>query len=215
MVKKAAALLLLLLSVCFVSIGAISAEENDASGGQNEKYEYKSPKLIDKEKLNELKKEGYSKKDIFMGALIAKETNKTVEEVLKIFTENQSWQITAEKLGVDKDDYERIEEILKWKEFVRENKSFVIEYLADYAGKETTDIHAYMKDNIPLHFLIGAAALAKLRDVDLDEIVRDKMNGMSFHEIMNKQEVGYEELKKEMENFRAEAMKKGKKLKKN
>lgn len=159
-------------------------------------------KLIEPEKAKELKEKGYSKEDIFMAAILGKKSEKNVDDVHAIYKDKGSWEKTAEELNIDEEDFKRIEAMCEWKKFVKENKKEVIEYLAEYTGKETSEINAYKKDGYKLHFLIAAGALAKSSDKTFDEIIALKKEGTSFHKMMKEFNVNEEDLHKELEQFK-------------
>ncbi|TKC18115.1 hypothetical protein [Robertmurraya kyonggiensis] len=162
-------------------------------------------KLLEREQVKELEDKGYTKADIFRAAMLSKKSNKKIDEVLDIHKETQSWEKTAEKLGVDKEELERIESMIQWKEFVKNNEPAVKEYLASYTNKKTEEIDAYIKDGLHLRFLIGAAALAKVSGKSLDEIVALKKDGKSFHDVLDTLDVNMEDLHKELNKFKTEA----------
>lgn len=159
-------------------------------------------KLIEPEKAKELKEKGYSKEDIFMAAILGKKSAKNIDDVLAIYKDKESWEKTAEELNIDEEDFKRIEAMCEWKKFVKENKQEVLEYLAEYTGKETSDIKQYKGDGYKLHFLIAAGALAKTSDKSFDEIIALKKEGTSFHKIMKDLDVNEEDLHKELEQFK-------------
>lgn len=173
-----------------------------------EKIQKYHKKLIEKEKVDELIEKGYSKKEIFMGAIISRKASKSVDEVLELYNKNKSWDETAKKLGVDINELKRIDSIQKWKNLIENNSNTVISHLADYSGKNEEEIKVYINDGIPLRFLVGAAAIAKLGGKDLEEIIAYKQEGKSHHDIMNMLEIEHENLHKELENFRKNVQKK-------
>lgn len=164
-------------------------------------------KLIDCDKAEELKEQGYSKQDIFMGAMLAKKADKNIDEVFTLFKENKSWEKTAEQLGIDMEEFKQIDSMRKWEEFVKEHEDEVTDYLAKYAGKKSDEIEEYIEDELPLRFLIGAAALAKLSDKKLDDIITYKKDGKSFHDIMEELKVSKEDLHKELNKFKEDVQK--------
>lgn len=178
-------------------------DENDQHTEKENKYKYHH-RLIDKEKLEELTDKGFSKKDIFMGAMLGKKANKSVDEVLDLYKEKESWEDTATELGISLEEFQKIDSLQKWSQFMKENKEEIIAHLAVYSNKEVSDIQAHMDDKIPLRFLIGASAMAKLSNKDLDEIISLKKEGKNFHEIMKTIEIDPEDLHKELSNFKKE-----------
>lgn len=165
-------------------------------------------KFIDCEKAMELKEKGYSKQDIFTGALLGKKANKDIDEVLAIYKENKSWEKTAEQLGVNPEEIKRIDAMRKWDQFVKEHPEAVMEYIGTYTNTKKADIQAYIDEDIPLRFLIGAAVLAKLSDKKLDEMVAYKKEGKSFHDIMEELHINREDLHKELNQFRSDVQQK-------
>lgn len=148
-----------------------------------------------------------------MGAMLAKKSNKEIDDVLEMYKENKSWEKTAEQLGIDKEEFERITAMREWGQFVKDNPEAVKEHLASYTNVKKTEIQAYIDEDISLRFLIGASVLAKLSDKKLDEIVTYKKNGKSFHDMMEELNVNKEALHEELENFRMEAKEKAEKQK--
>ncbi|MEQ2529608.1 hypothetical protein EKG37_10870 [Robertmurraya yapensis] len=162
-------------------------------------------KLLEREQVKELEDKGYTKADIFRAAMLSKKSDKKIDEVLDIHKETKSWEKTAEKLGVDKEELKRIESMIEWKEFVTKNEPAVKEYLASYSNKTIEEIDAYIEDGLHLRFLIGAAALAKVSGKSLDEIVALKKDGKSFHDVLDTLKVDMEDLHKELDKFKAGA----------
>lgn len=164
-------------------------------------------KLIDCDKAEELKEKGYSKQDIFMGAMLGKKADKSIDDVLAMYKENKSWKKTAEQLGIDMEEFKKIDSMRQWEEFVKANEEKVKVYLAKYAGKKPEEIEKYIEDELPLRFLIGAAALAKLSDKKLEDIIASKKEGESFHDMMEDLNVSKEDLHKELNKFKDGAQK--------
>lgn len=204
---------IIIFTVLFVSFiqtelafahGSTMRDDKDQQIEKDHKHHHK---LIEEEQVNELMKQGFTKKEIFLGAIISKKANKKVEEVLAIYKKNQSWEQTATQLGLSSEEVNKILSMHKWEIFVKENKDEIIEHLATYANKSEDDIHAYLKDKISLRFLIGAAAVAKLTNKDLDEIITLKKEQKSFHEIMKDLNVNHEDLHKEIRKFKQDVEK--------
>lgn len=160
--------------------------------------------LIEHKKAEELKEKGYSKQEIFMGAILSKKADKSIDEVLAMYKENNSWEQTAKDLNIDMEEFAKINSMMEWGQFVNENEEAVIEYLATYSNIKPEDIRAYIKDEVPLRFLIGAAAIAKISNKELDEIVALKKQGKSFHDIMDSLNINKEDLHKELINFKSQ-----------
>lgn len=167
-----------------------------------EKIQKQQKRLIEKEKIEELTEQGYTKKEIFMGAIIARKSNKSIDEVLALYQKTKSWEITAKELGVDIRDLQKIESLQKWKKLVESNSAAVISYLAQYSDKNENDIKDYLKDGVPLRFLVSAAAMSKLSGREMDEIISYKQEEMSHHDILKILEISEEKLHKELEQLR-------------
>ncbi len=167
-----------------------------------EKIQKQQKRLIEKEKIEELTEQGYTKKEIFMGAIIARKSNKSIDEVLALYQKTKSWEITAKELGVDIRDLQKIESLQKWKKLVESNSAAVISYLAQYSDKSENDIKDYLKDGVPLRFLVSAAAMSKLSGREMDEIISYKQEEMSHHDILKILEISEEKLHKELEQLR-------------
>lgn len=192
---------LLIFSVLLFSLvfSPFSYAEEAPNKGNDEHHQHK---LIDCEKMEELKKEGYSKQDIFMAAMLAKKGDKKIDEVLASYKKHSSWEKTAKELGISTEDYEEIASMQEWRQFVKENRDGVIDYLATYTDKKPEDISGYLNEDISLRFLIGAAVLAKLSDKSLDEMVSDKKEGKSFHDLMDELDIDEDDLHKELDKFK-------------
>lgn len=165
-------------------------------------------KLIENEKIEELTKQGFTKKEIFMGALLGKQAKRNVDEVLTIYREKQSWEETAKQLGISLDDLKKIDSMHRWNQLLKENQKEVIEYLASYSNRNESDIRNDLDQNISLRFLIGASAMAKVSHKDVDGIISLRKEGKSFHEIMKMTGVEPTALFKELETVKKEIMKK-------
>lgn len=198
---KKLVILLLLLGLVTIPTRFVDASPDKKGNFDGHGHHHK---MIDCEKAKELKEKGYSKQDIFMGAMIAKKANKEIEDVLTMYKENKSWEITAEQLGIDMEEFKRIDAMREWGQFVKSNPEAVKEHLATYSNMKKADIQSYIEEGIPLRFLIGAAALAKLSNKKLEEIVSYKKDGKSFHDMMKELDISKEELHEELEKFRKE-----------
>lgn len=197
--------LILLLGLTTLPIHYVGASSEKKGDSHQHEHHHKH---IDCEKAEELKEKGYSKQDIFMGAMLAKKSNKEIENVLEMYKENKSWEKTAEQLGIAKEEFERIKAMREWGQFVKDNPDAVKEYLASYSNMKMADIESYIDEDISLRFLIGASVLAKLSDKKLEEMVAYKKDGKTFHDILKELNIDKEALHKEFENFRTEAQKK-------
>lgn len=200
--------------LCLIMVGFFlhlsdTAEASPVKDSQMlEKVQKHHKRLIEKEKVDELIDKGYSKKEIFMGAIISKKANRNIDEVLALYKKSNSWDATAKQLGVDIEELKRIDSIQKWRKLIENNSSTVISHLAQYSDKNEEEIKVFINDGIPLRFLIGAAAMAKLSGKDLEEIIAYKQEGKSHRDIMNILEIEHENLHKELESFRKNVQKK-------
>lgn len=173
-------------------------------GPQTENVREQPKRRIEKDKADELTRRGYTKKEIFMAALISHKANKNIEEVLALYEKTKSWEKTAEQMGVNIRELKKFDSVRKWKHLIDQHSSEVIAYLAKYTGQNEEDIKNLLKDGISLRFLTGAAAMAKLSNRNLDDIIAFKREGKAFHEIADAINITREELQKELEKIRKE-----------
>lgn len=206
--KKLSIVLCLIMVGFFLQLSDFTEASPIKDSQMLEKIQKHHKRLIEKEKVDELIEKGYSKKEIFMGAIISRKANKSIDEVLGLYKKTKSWDATAKQLGVNIDELKRIDSIQKWKYLIEHNSSTVISHLAEYSNKKEEDIKVFINDGIPLRFLVGAAAMAKLSGKDLEEIIAYKHEGKSHHDIMNILEIEHENLHKELEIFRKTVQKK-------
>lgn len=185
---------------------ANASPEKSQSEQEMEKQEKqdKHHRLIEEDKVKELTEKGFTKEEIFKGAILAKKSDKSVDDVLAIYKEKQTWENTAKELGIDLDELKKINSMVEWNQFLENHEPAVIDHLAAYTNKKSTDIQAYLDDKMSLRFLIGAAAMAKLSNKDLDEIVSLKKNGQSFHNIISTLNIKHEDLHNELNQFKKE-----------
>lgn len=183
---------------------ALAAPGHDQNFDKNHEHYHR---LIENEKIEELTSLGFTKKEIFMGALIGKQTNKSVEEVLTLYKEKQSWEETAKQLGISLDELKKIDSMHRWSELLKENRKEIVEYLATYSNRSESDIGADLDENISLRFLIGASAIAKISNKDVNDIIALRKEGRSFHEILKTTGVDPIALHRELETFKKEVLK--------
>ncbi|KAB2337097.1 hypothetical protein F7731_05580 [Cytobacillus depressus] len=139
--------------------------------------------IISDAELVRLLDQGYSKGEILKAAHIAKFANKKVDDVLKVYKENDSsWEKTAKHYGLDLEMLKKKHHEHKEK-FLQEHKEVVIANVAKYLGKKKEDIQALADEGIPLRFIIAGAAMSKISNKDLAELIKLKKEGKSFKEI--------------------------------
>ncbi|WP_077211074.1 hypothetical protein [Bacillus dakarensis] len=173
--------------------------ENEQKVEKPDKHHHR---LIEEDKVKELTEKGFTKEEIFTGAILAKKADKSVDDVLTIYKEKKTWENTAKELGVDLEELKKINSMVEWNQFLENHEGAVIDYLAAYSNKKPEDIQAYLDDKMSLRFLIGAAAMAKLSNKDLDEIISMKKEGQSFHNIISTLNIKHEDLHNELKEFK-------------
>ena len=157
--------------------------------------------FISKEEVKRLSDQGYSKKEIFTAAHIAKFAGKNIDDVLKTYKENNSsWSKTSEHYGFNMEKLKKGFHEEKEK-FLAENKETVIENVAEYSGKPEKEIEGWVNKGISLRFLVGAAALAKVSSKDLAEIIKLKEEGQSYKDIKKTLNPDNKQLHKEMKTL--------------
>ncbi|WP_108672383.1 hypothetical protein [Peribacillus acanthi] len=149
-------------------------------------------KHVDKEKIAELEKQGYTKKEIFHALHFAKYSGKTVEEVLKIYKEQGTWDLTAKELGLDfKQIHKNHKE--KFEKLYQENKEPFIDYLADYSSTDRATIETYLK-TVSYHKLFKAAVLAKTTDQSLSDIMKKHADGTKLKDMYKEANVDHKKV---------------------
>lgn len=139
--------------------------------------------FISKEEVKRLTEQGYSKKEIFTAAHIAKFADKNIEDVLKTYKENgSSWAKTTEHYGFNMEKLKKSYHEEK-ESFLAANKETVIENVAEYSGKTEDEIEGWVDKGISLRFIVGAASLAKASNKDLAEIIKLKEEGQTYKDI--------------------------------
>ena len=177
----ASAFVLLLLGSGFVQSAFNLTYEKEKAKEEN----YHKHHFVSKEEMKRLLEQGYSKKEIYTAAHIAKFAEKNIEDVLKTYKENgSSWEKTTKHYGLDMEKLKKSYHEEKEK-FLEENKEAVIENVAEYLGKTEEEVEGWAKKGIPLRFIIGAAALAKASNKDIADLIKLKEEGKSYKEIKN------------------------------
>ncbi|MBY0123125.1 hypothetical protein [Bacillus sp. S/N-304-OC-R1] len=153
--------------------------------------------FISEQDMERLLDQGFSKKEILKAAHIAKYTNNKVDDVLNVYKKNDSsWDKTAEHYGLDMKKLRK--EMCEHKEkFLQEHKEEVIENVAEYSGKKEKDIEQWVNDGIPLRFIVMGAAMAKVSNKNLEELIQMKKEGKSFREIKESLMIDREKLREE------------------
>ncbi|MBP2241033.1 putative HicB family RNase H-like nuclease [Cytobacillus eiseniae] len=174
-------------TLIFLLIGSIftfTPNQSFAEETSSEKGEKGHPHhFIDEAEFQRLVDDGYTKKEIIRAAHIAKYADKKIDDVLKIYKENNSsWEKTAEHFGINTEEMKKKCHEHKEK-FLEEHKEDVIENVAEYSGKTEAEIESWNKDGVSLGFIVGGAAMAKASNNDLADLIKQKKAGQSFKEI--------------------------------
>ncbi|MCM3094429.1 MULTISPECIES: hypothetical protein [unclassified Cytobacillus] len=196
---------LLLISFCLFLAGAalsVNAETapREKSPSQEEKHEHHH-RIIDESLMKSLQEQGFTKKEIFIAAHIAKFSNKKVEDVLSFYKKNNSsWEKTAKQYGVD------IEKIKKhhhhhMEKFLETHKEAVLQKVSEYSGKSPQVLQTYLDKGVPLRFLVSGAAVAKAANKDLDEIIQMREQGKSLLNIKTELNLDKEQIHAEMKKL--------------
>jgi len=84
------------------------SDEQIKSARQNRMAGHMSEKLgIDKETILNLLQQGYHPRQIGVANILAKESGKSIQDVLALKTNDNTWEDVADKLGVDKDQFKK------------------------------------------------------------------------------------------------------------
>jgi uncharacterized protein (DUF433 family) len=196
--------LLTVLAFCFLLIGStlsVNAEvmPKDKTSNQEQKHEHHH-RIIDESLLNSLQEKGYTKKEIFIAAHIAKFSKQKVEEVLAFYKKNDSsWEKTAQHYGVDLDKIRNHHHHMD--KFLEKNKDIVLKNVSEYSGKTAQELQGYLDKGISLRFLVSCSAMAKAANKDLGDIIKMKEQGKSFHEIKKELNLENEQIHTEMKKL--------------
>ncbi|URM32199.1 hypothetical protein LLY41_17690 [Cytobacillus firmus] len=195
---------LLLVSFCFILIGAaISVHAESAPRGKapaQEQIHEHHHRLIDESLMKSLQEQGFTKREIFIAAHIAKFSNKQVTEVLAFYKENNSsWEKTAQQYGVDLEKIKKHHHHMD--KFLEANREVVLQKVSEYSGKSTQVLQGYLDKGVPLRFLVSGAAIGKAANKDFGEIVQLMEQGNSLQEIKTELNVDKEEIHAEMKKL--------------
>ncbi|MCC3645144.1 MULTISPECIES: hypothetical protein [Bacillaceae] len=195
---------LLFVSFCFILIGAaISVNAESAPRGKSpaqEQIHEHHHRMIDESLMKSLLEQGFTKREIFIAAHIAKFSNKQVAEVLTFYKKNNSsWEKTAQQYGVDLDKIKKHHHHLD--KFLEANKGVVLQKVSEYSGKSAQVLQGYLDKGVPLRFLVSGAAMAKAANKDLGEIIQLREQGKSLHEIKTELNVDKEQIHAEMKKL--------------
>ncbi|UII56823.1 hypothetical protein LS684_05110 [Cytobacillus spongiae] len=193
----------LALGVLFTGTGLkdVYAAEDKPKDSMAEKREWKE-KLVNAEKVKELEEKGYTKKEIFKGAHLAKRAEKSVDEVLAYYKENNSsWVDTANHYNVELNHLGKKKKKLA---FVEENMDEILLKLAEYTNTNQEELSNYLNDDMKLKELMVAAVLSTLSNSDLDEILKLHNEGTTFKEQMSEQGIDHTQFHEEMKKLREE-----------
>lgn len=177
----------------FHSSAITFAERHNSHEHERNHYHH----FISKEDFERLLDQGYSKKEILKAGHIAKYANKNVDDVLKVYRDNDSsWDKTAEHYGLDMKKLRK--QMCEQKEkFLQEHKDEVIENVAEYSGKSEEVIQNWINNGIHLRFIVMGAAMAKVSNKDLEEIIQMKRDGKTFKEIKESLNLDRDKLREE------------------
>lgn len=190
-----------LLTLLFIfSLSPLSPLAEGEKGEKHREHHYHP--IIDQEKISDLKQQGFSKQEIFIGALLSKKSGKDIDEVFQLYKEESSWEKVAEKLNVDFDDLKKWEGKHQWEVILKNHEEEVLNELAKYNLKKKKDMEKLLDDEISPRFLIGASVMAKLANKDVEEIVQYKKEGKTFQELKKELNLNEEELHKELSQFK-------------
>ena len=196
--------LLFVLSFCIILMGAalsVNAETapKEQSPAQEQKHEHHH-RMIDESQMKSLLEQGFTKKEIFIAAHIAKFSNKQVADVLAFYKKNNSsWEKTAQQYGVDLDKIKKHPHHMD--KFLETNKQVVMQKVSEYSGKSPQVLQGYLDKGVPLRFLISGAAMAKAANKDLNEIIQMKEQGKSMPEIKKELNLEKEQIHAEMKKL--------------
>lgn len=172
------AFVILLLGSVFVQTAVTTYAEVETREDDCHEHHF-----ISKEEVKRLSEQGYSKKEIYTAAHIAKFADKNIEDVLKTYKENNSsWAKTTEHYGINMEKLKKSFHEEKEK-YLAENKETVIENVAEYSGKTEEEIEGWVDKGISLRFIVGAAALAKASNKDIAELIKLKEEGKSYKDL--------------------------------
>jgi hypothetical protein len=195
---------LLLLSFCILLLGtALSVNAETAPKGkspaQEQKHEHHH-RMIDESLMKSLQEQGFTKKEIFIAAHIAKFSNKQVADVLTFYKKNNSsWEKTAQQYGVDLEKIKKHHHHMD--KFLEANKQVVLQKISEYSGKSTQVLQGYLEKGVPLRFLVSGAAMAKAANKDLGEIIQMREQGKSLPEIKTELNLDKEKIHAEMKKL--------------
>ncbi|MBM7554217.1 hypothetical protein [Thalassobacillus pellis] len=200
--KVAVSLVLILCQFLPFPYVGTAADFEGNKPGHNQKYHMHFMK-----EFKEYEKQGYEKEDIRKAILISKYAKKDIGIILAKFKETGSWEETAEYFGAD---LMNLKEALKENRlgFLEENKDKVIAQLSQYTGESEDVLADHLEGGIPLHFLVKAAVLSKLAEVELSRIIQDKQKGKSLKQLTEEMNIERHKLKLELRMF-MEAVKSG------
>lgn len=179
---------------CFTP-GMLAAKDMD-SQGEGSNHQMHKP-MIDDDKMENLIKQGYTKKEIFIALHMSKKANFEIDEILSYYTKsNKSWEATAKHFGINFEEFKRFKKMNC--EFFKKNQTAIIQVLADYLDKKPEEINAYIKDGISLRFLVAAAAISELSDKSIEEIIKLKQQGQSLQEISQTLQLNHQQIHEEI-----------------
>ncbi|MBT2690751.1 hypothetical protein J7I93_21660 [Bacillus sp. ISL-47] len=192
--------LLTVLAFCFLLIGSafsVNAETQPDKIPNQEDIGEHTHSIIDESLLKSLQEKGYTKKEIYIASHIAKFSNQKVEEILAFYKKNDSsWEKTAQHYGVDLNKIKKNHHHMD--KFLEKNKDIVLKNVSEFSGKTAQELQGYLDKEIPLRFLVSGSAMAKAANKDLDEIIKMKEQGKSFHEIKKELNIEKEQIHTEM-----------------
>lgn len=142
---------------------------------------------INKEVIDELLEQGYSKQEILMASRIAKRSEQTIEGTLAFYSKVKSWQETADHFNVE----------LRHGEHFEKNKEELEKSLVQYTGFSNEKVDAYA-EKYSLRTFTKAAIFSKLTEQTIDDILK---SDKSFKELKEKYHIDQTQVKEEFKKI--------------
>ncbi|GLB58747.1 hypothetical protein [Cytobacillus sp. NCCP-133] len=188
---------LLLVSSALSANAETAPKDHTPNHVQKQEHHHR---IIDDSLLNSLQEKGFSKKEIFIAAHIAKFSKQKIEEVLDYYKKNDSsWEKTAQHYGVDLEKMKKHHHHMD--KFLEKNKDAVLQNVSKYSDNNTQELQGYLEKGISLRSLVSCAAMAKAANKDLADVMKMKEQGKSFHEIKKELKLNKEQIHNEMKKI--------------
>lgn len=145
---------------------------------------------------------GYSKEDFAKARRIAYHADKSVKEVLSVYEQTKSWGLTAKHFKVDWQTMKR--ERKEMKTWMKEHEDIVLTYLAEYANSRVEEFNQIdvKAERNPYHTLFKTAIIAKLSNISVSDVLKEKEKGESLQKIAEKHHITKKDLIQEMKIIR-------------